>query len=370
MNIFNIIIGVLAAVLCIGFIIFVHELGHFLAALKYGVGVGEFSMGFGPILFSKEKNGIKYNLRLFPLGGFVSIKGEEGENEDPNDPANFQNKTLWERVVIIAAGALMNYVAAIILFLIVGIFFGVMTMAPVQSPVISNVLKDKPAAQAGLKKGDIITSVNGTAAAGWENMVEMIHQNPGRSIAVVVKRGNENLTFNIVPESFVDKENGKTIGLIGIEPTHLIDLQFKKVGIMGAVYWTIEQTALWTYAPFKILIAIFSKQVPASMVAENMMGPLGIGHFIFQVVEKGVAPLIYICALISVSLGILNLLPIPALDGMRIFIMVIGAVIGKKIDPQKENLVHTIGFYCLLFLVILITKQDLVRIIQGTNYFK
>ncbi|MCD6309680.1 MAG: site-2 protease family protein [Candidatus Eremiobacteraeota bacterium] len=370
LDIIHFIIGILAAVFSIGLIIFVHELGHFMAARRYGVAVNEFSLGFGPLLWSKQVKDTKYCLRLFPLGGFVSIKGEDGTNDDPDDQTNFQNKSLWQKVVILAGGPLMNYVIAIILFLVVGMFFGVMTMHGITSPRVSKVMKGMPAEKAGFKKGDIIASVDGIPVKDGIQMVELINARPGQQVDIGVRRGDEVLEFTLTTDAVKDEYSGETIGLIGIRPTLLIDLNFKKIGILEAIYWSIEQTAFWTYAPFKIVGAMVSKQVSAKAVAENLMGPIGIAHFIFEVVERGFAPLLYICALVSVSLGILNLLPIPALDGMRIFILVIGAVIGKTIDPEKENIVHTVGFYVLLFLIILITKQDVIRIIEGTHYFK
>ena len=243
------IFGIIVVFLCFGFIIFIHELGHFLMARRVGVKVLEFALGFGPKLWSKkdEKTGTLYALRAFPFGGFVSMEGEEikeGEKVNPDDPTNFQNKTRWERMQVIAAGPLMNYISAILIFIFVGFAFGVGEMY--LKPKVGKVLDNSPASKIGLKEGDFITSINGTKVTDAMEMIDLIHKHPAKNIDVTYTRDGKEYSVSVetmVREFQIDddkdanglkviEKDGKKyvqMGLLGFQPdTKSLDIRFKR----------------------------------------------------------------------------------------------------------------------------------------------
>ena len=348
------IFGIIVVFLCFGFIIFIHELGHFLMARRVGVKVLEFALGFGPRLWSKkdEKTGTIYALRAFPFGGFVSMEGEEikeGEKVDPDDPTNFQNKTKWEKMQVIAAGPLMNYISAILIFIFVGFAFGVGEMY--LKPKVGKVLENSPASKIGLKEGDFITSINGTKVTDAMEMIDLIHKYPAKSIDVTYTRDGKEYSVSVetmVREFQIDDDkdvNGLKIiekdgkkyvqmGLLGFQPdTKSLDIRFKRVPA-GAVFKDcFDKTWKFTISPFVAVAMICKGQVKSKEVIEGSSGPVGIGQMFFEMYNKGFPALLFFIAIINVLIGVFNLIPFPALDGSRILSLGISAIIGKDFDP-------------------------------------
>lgn len=385
------IFGIIVVFLCFGFIIFIHELGHFLMARRVGVKVLEFALGFGPKLWSKkdEKTGTLYALRAFPFGGFVSMEGEEikeGEKVNPDDPTNFQNKTRWERMQVIAAGPLMNYISAILIFIFVGFAFGVGEMY--LKPKVGKVLDNSPASKIGLKEGDFITSINGTKITDAMEMIDLIHKHPAKNIDVTYTRDGKEYSVSVetmVREFQIDddkdanglkviEKDGKKyvqMGLLGFQPdTKSLDIRFKRVSA-GAVFKDcFDKTWKFTISPFVAVAMICKGQVKSKEVIEGSSGPVGIGQMFFEMYNKGFPALIFFIAIINVLIGVFNLIPFPALDGSKILTLGIAAIIGKDFDPEKENMVHTIGFIILLAAVVFFTYNDILRLVKGISFFK
>lgn len=341
------------ALIIFGLLIFVHEFGHFIVAKLVGVRVEEFSIGMGPKAFSLKKGDTLYSIRILPIGGYVKMTGESGlEEEDDlakDDPKRFNNKTVAERAGVIIAGPLMNFILAVVLFSLIFVFIGI----PYATTEIGEVLENSPAEIAGLKSGDMIVAINGQEVSEWSEMVEIIHTNPERELYFTIERGQTKYGINITPK--LDKENN--VGLIGITPGQS---GFKKENPFKAIILGLNRT---------VEILIFTVIALVDMIAGKMgmgevTGPVGIVKLIGESAKVGFIYLVNLTALISINLGLLNLLPIPALDGSKLIFLGIEAIRGKPVDARKENFVHIIGFALLMTLMLFITYRDVVKLFE------
>ncbi|WP_034419755.1 RIP metalloprotease RseP [Thermanaerosceptrum fracticalcis] len=337
----------IASILVFGMIIFVHELGHFLVAKAAGIRVEEFSLGMGPKITSARRGETLYSLRVLPIGGYVKMAGEMGEEETAGyDPRKFNQKPLLARMAVIIAGPLMNFALAALLFAAVFTVVGI----PQITTNIGQVIANSPAEAAGLKAGDKITHINEKPMSSWNEMVEVIHASPEKKIKLTVVRENKTLNIEVVPK--YDPE-GK-VGIIGITPDKPYwARQGIWAGIKGGIVKTYEITAL--------TISALVQMIAGKASAEGLTGPIGIVQLIDESARVGLVYLTNLTAVISINLGLLNLLPIPALDGSRLFFLFIEGLRGRPINPSKENFVHLIGFALLMLLMVLVTYRDLLR---------
>jgi regulator of sigma E protease len=348
-------VSIILAILVLGFLIFVHELGHFMVAKMAGIHVFEFSMGFGPQLFGfqKDKKSTKYALRVLPLGGFVRMAGmDEDENEEGVNPANnFNDKPLKSRFAVIAAGSVMNFLVAILLFVIT---FGVIGV-PVASDtnVVGEVLADSPAVTAGLKPGDRIVSINGTSTPNWTEVAGSIRESGENDLHVVVERGEQRLDFTITPRYESDAKAYQ----IGVAQ----QLLWEKQGLFAAVKLGLIQSFQLSKLVLDGVVGMITGAVSASDVA----GPVGITVAIGNAAAGGAGSLLIFTALLSINLALLNLLPIPALDGSKLVFLLIEGLRGRPVAPEKEGFINLIGFALLMLVFILVTYNDIARIITG-----
>lgn len=379
------IIGIVVVFISFGFIIFIHELGHFLMARRVGIKVHEFALGFGPVLWSKKMPDTEtvYALRLFPFGGFVSMEGEdEAKAADPNDPSNFQNKTNWQKIKVIASGPLMNYVVAILLFLVVGFAFGIGEMY--LKPKVGKVLEGTPAQKIQLQTGDYIKSIDGIPVTDAMEMIDIIHKNPNKEISLVIERFvpnapnskiGETVILNLkvtpMPKEVTDENGNKIIiGIIGFQPdTKALDMRFNRVPPGKVFADCADKTIKFSLSPFMAIAMIVQGKIDGKEVAEGSAGPVGIGQMFFEMYKKGFPALLFFLAIINVLIGVFNLIPFPALDGSRIASLAIASALKKDFDPEKEGLVHTIGFWILMVLVIFFTYNDIIRLFKGDKFF-
>lgn len=359
--------GLFAVVLSFGFIVFIHELGHFLGARRVGVTVSEFVLGFGPRLLSKKKDKTEYSLRLFAFGGFVKLEGEDTDEADPDDPGNIQNKTVLQRILVVACGPLMNYLMALVLFWFVGFIYGVGDFYP--RPCIGKVFDGYPAQAAGLRPGDLIIAIDGMPIKTQEEMVGTIHRKPNQIITVVVRRGGVEFTKKIKTVEKVDR--GQKIGIIGFESDMTaLDITFHREGV-GTVLWDgVKKVAIYTAAPVIALKLILQKKMEPKMLKEGSAGPIGIAQMIFEMHRKGLGSLLFFGAVINVCIGWINLVPFPPLDGARILFLGISGILRKPFDQRKEGLIHQVGFMILIVVVLIFTYQDILRLIQGKAIFR
>ncbi|NLN06053.1 MAG: RIP metalloprotease RseP [Firmicutes bacterium] len=331
-----------ASVVIFGLLVFFHELGHYAAAKKAGIGVLEFAIGFGPRLFSWERGGTSYSLRVFPLGGFVRLVGEDPEESE--EEGSFQKQPVWKRFAVIACGPLMNILLSALLFSL--LYFAFLGVPDYGSTAIGKLLPNGVAEKAGLQSGDRILSIAGEEVNSWLEVVSVIHANPQEEIEIVFIRGNDIRSVKVIPMR--DPQTGN--GLIGIQA------ETKFYNLFGAVRLGFEHT-FWLLR----YIAVSLVQMVTGRVAPDLVGPVGIIHIVGEVAKTGIMNLVQLAAIISLNLGFLNLLPIPALDGSRLLFLFVEGVRGKPVDPQKESFIHFIGFTLLILLMIVIAYRDLMR---------
>lgn len=342
------------ALIVFGLLISVHEFGHFIIAKLVGIRVEEFSIGMGPKAFSTQKGETLYSIRILPIGGYVKMTGETGiEEEDvliKNDPKRFNSKTVGQRAAVIVAGPLMNFFLAVLLFALVFSFVGIPTAD--DSTIIGEVIPNSPAEEAGLKSGDKIVAIDGQEVTQWSEMVKIIHSQPEQELAFTVDRKGQTLHYKITPQ--LDPENN--IGLIGVSP----NTYWNKVNPLKAVSLALQRTWDIIKLTFLAIVQMFSGQVDTGDVA----GPVGIVQLIGESARFGLIYLINLTALLSINLGLLNLLPIPALDGSKLIFLSIEGLRGKPIDAKKENFVTIIGFALLMTFMLFVTYQDIVRLFK------
>ena len=335
-----------AAIFVFGILIFFHELGHFAVAKAVGIKVYEFSLGFGPKLVGVLRSGTVYNLRLLPLGGFVRMAGMDPEDKEAGEGERFGDKSVMQRMAVIAAGPLMNFVLAWLLFAIILVALGGDPIA--DSTSIKDVVPGSPAQQVGLQGGDEIYSIEGQKVAGWQDITSAIHQRPGQATDIVVLRGGQQLEYQVTPQT---AEEGR--GVIGIYPYR------ESVNALLAMTMGVKLTGQTVYNIIYFIGQMFTGRVPA-----DLGGPVRIVYEIDRAVETGVLFLLQLAAFLSINLGLFNLFPIPALDGSRLIFLGFEALRGRPVDPARENYIHLVGFGFLLLLVVFITYNDILQLLM------
>jgi regulator of sigma E protease len=413
----------IAFVLIFGLLVFVHELGHLIFAKRAGILCREFAIGFGPKVFSFTKNETVYTIRLLPLGGFVRMAGEDPEmievkpgqmiglkfndkdevnkiiiiNKDEHPDATvveveridlehkmfvegyeasseegrlerftvsdtsffvndgeevqiapykrqFGSKTLGQRAMAIFAGPMMNFVLAFFLFAIIGVFQGY----TVDKPIMGEITSDGAAQEAGLQEGDVVKAIDGESVSSWTDVVSKVVKHPGEEVTFDVERNGQAEEINVTPKS--EKRGEETVGVIGV-------YQPVEKSFFGAIANGVTETLTWT----KEIVLTLGKLVTGQFSIDMLSGPVGIYVSTEQVAQSGFYYLMKWAAALSINLGIVNLLPLPALDGGRLLFFLVEALRGKPIDRQKEGIVHFIGFALLMLLMLVVTWNDIQR---------
>jgi regulator of sigma E protease len=352
---------ILPFIVVLGILIFFHELGHFLVAKLFNVKVLKFSLGFGYKLIGKTIGETEYLISTIPLGGYVKMLGENEDQEEPvpqwEQERAFNNQHVLKRIAIVAAGPFFNMLLAVLLFCGLYLVSGNQVMVP----EIGQVRADSPAENAGLKKGDIIVTVQGQPIESWTEIKEIVNMSPGQAVTIAVKRGADLLSFTIVPEETTVKnlfgEDVKS-ALIGIVASG----QFKTVplGPIQAVREGILKTWEITELTLLTVVKLFQRVVPL----KTLGGPIMIGQMTGQLAQEDFSYLIPFMAVISVNLAILNLLPVPILDGGVILFCLIELLIGKPISLKKRDLAQKVGLFLLLCLMAVVFYNDLARLFQ------
>ena len=348
-------------ILVISLLILVHEWGHFYSARKLGVRVEEFGFGFPPRIMSRVKNGIRYSINLFPLGGFVKIFGEHGEGEE--DKASFISRPIWQRFIILAAGVFMNAALAWALFSI-GSALGVPQIAGEEAigvPVsVVGVLPGSPAEQAGIKFGDEVLEMRSSDISlrveSEKDVRDFTLAYRGENITVVVNRRSEIHEIKVTPRTQVPENEGP----LGVALGRLV---VKKVSWYLAPVEGIRMLARSGILTLQGFFMISKELIFEGKTSVAVSGPVGIFSFAQDSRALGVSFFLQFMGILSVNLAILNFLPIPALDGGRVLFLLIEKIRGRRINPAAENVIHTIGFVLLILLMILVTYKDIARIV-------
>lgn len=357
--------SIVTAILVLSALVLVHELGHFLAARRQGVGVEKFSIGFGPRLWSVRRGETEYLISAFPLGGYVKMVGEHPEDQDehgarkaPPDPAkSFERKSVGARIQIIAAGPLFNLVFAVIVFALV-----YMVGVPVLLTTIGTVQANYPAADAGLRTGDTITAIDGRNVGTWDELTDLVHSSAGVERTFTVRRGSETLNFRITPKASPSTTvfgEATSIGLIGITPAE----QFtkKRFGPLRAVGQSLKRTGEIMVLTLVGIWKIFQRVVPASTIG----GPIMIVQMAGQQAELGVLNLVFFAAFLSIELGLFNLFPIPILDGGQIWFLALEALRGRPMSRRVKDVTQQIGLALLVMLMVFAFYNDIMRWFTG-----
>ncbi|MGI5839581.1 MAG: RIP metalloprotease RseP [bacterium] len=337
----------LTSIIIFGLLVFIHELGHFLAAKSSGILVEEFSLGLGPKIMSVQRGGTDYGLRLFPLGGFVRMAGDGPEPVDSENA--FNRKSVWQRMRVIAAGPAMNFLLAAVMFSLLIYSSGIPTGNISTTTEIGEIVLGEPADTAGLLPGDRIAAIDGVPVETWDDLVEIISASPGEQVELTIRRDSRTINLAVTPK---EREDGGR-GWIGITPSY----EVRHPGIWEAVGAGFRQMVYVTSYIFTQLVRMIARQAPA-----DLTGPLGVAQIIGRAARLGFLYVLNIAAVINVNIGLFNLIPIPALDGSRLFFLLTEAVRGRPVDPEKENFFHLVGFALLMVFAVFILYRDAVRI--------
>ncbi|MCD6533385.1 MAG: RIP metalloprotease RseP [Deltaproteobacteria bacterium] len=348
-----------SAIIVLGILIFVHELGHFLVAKFCGVRVLVFSLGFGPRLCGFRKGDTEYLLSAVPLGGYVKMLGE-GKGEDgveltaEEKPFSYEYKSPWQRLAIIVAGPGANILFAALVFSVVYLF-GV----PSLSSVIGEVNHEMPAYSAGFQTGDKIVKIDTLAIADWEQLSAAVRASGGSELVIAYERGNELLEARVVPKRMESKnmfgENVVTY-IIGITASGETVVKHYRPG--QALIQGLKETWKVSY----LTVLGFIKMIERVIPAKDLGGPIMIAQMAGQHAKAGILSLLYFMGIISVNLGILNLFPIPVLDGGHLLFITMEIILGRPVSRQKMEIAQQVGLFLLISLMIFVFYNDLSRI--------
>jgi regulator of sigma E protease len=341
----------------LGILIFFHELGHFLVARLCGVGVEKFSLGFGPKLFGKKIGRTDYIVSAMPLGGYVKMVGENpGADINPVDiPVSFTHKHVFKRILIVAAGPFFNFFLAVIIFF--GIFQSYGSF--ILKPVIGDVNEGLPAHQAGLQKDDQVIEINGLAIKSWEEMAGIITGSKGKSLALTVRRGESTFAAKVIPKQisakniFGEEIKRYVIGIKSSGDTFVRDLN---------PFQALSESIIQTWRISKLVVISIVKILQGTISVKNIGGPIMIAEMAGQQAREGAVNFIFFIALLSVNLGVLNILPIPVLDGGHLIFFFIEAATGHPVSIKVREIAQQAGIVILILLMIFVFYNDIARI--------
>ena len=359
--------GIVAVVVVLGGLIFFHEFGHFVFARLFGVGVRTFSLGFGPRLWSHRRGKTDYCLSLVPLGGYVSLVGQGGVEEDlekiPNDDREFSeremffNRPAWQRLLVIAAGPVANFILACFIYACLALFQG----ASYLLPVVGKTMPDSPAVLAGFAAGDTIIRINDTAISEWAQVSRAVNASTGATLEIEVRRDSEIVTLRVTPRPvqqttvFGETVSAWQIGIVAEGTIGHVPL-----GPGSALFQGLQDTWNITRLMIEGIVKLFQRIVPLN----SLGGPIFIAQTVGQQAQSGVLDVLAIAALISVNLGLLNLLPIPILDGGHIAFLTLEMLLRRPISLAVQEVSARVGLALLLGLMLFVTWNDIMRLLS------
>ena len=352
--------NIFAFVIVLGVLIFFHELGHFLVARFFGVGVEKFSLGFGPKIFGKKVGITEYRVSAIPLGGYVKMVGEEPDTAvEPDQVAlSFTHKHVLKRILIVAAGPVFNVLLAVL------IFYGIFQISGtiILKPIIGSVQEATPAQAAGLKEGDDIVDINGQPVEAWDQMARIIADSKGSQLAVTIRRDGTNQVVQLTPVLKTTKNIfGEDIPRYVIGITAAGESYTQKLNPLGA----LTESLIQTYNIIELTVVSVAKIIQGTVSTKTIGGPIMIAELAGQQAKLGATNLLFFIALISVNLAILNILPIPVLDGGHLLFFTIELIIGKPVSIRIREVSQQAGMFVLILLMIFVFYNDITRIFSG-----
>jgi regulator of sigma E protease len=355
----NVIYAIVSAVIGLGILIVVHEFGHFIVAKKSGVGVLTFSVGFGPKLWKRKIGETEYAVSAFPLGGYVKMVGEEpGEEVKEVDiKKSFSHQALGKRAAIVAAGPIFNLLLAVVTFAFLFMLFGI----PILTTRVDHVTPGLPAAQAGVQKGDRIVAVDGQPIRNWEELANRIRGSQGQPLNLQIKRDDRLMEVTVQP---VRKEGKNVFG--ERQETWLIGVTSSEASIERIGPWRAVGHAFYKTGELSVLtlVALF-KMIKGDVSPKNIGGPLMIAQMAGQQAQEGSRSFFSFIAVLSINLGVLNLLPIPVLDGGHLIFFLVECVLGRPVELKHRERAQQIGVFILILVMIYAFYNDLSRFFEG-----
>lgn len=350
-------VSIFALIVVLGVLIFFHELGHFLVARLFGVGVERFSLGFGPKLVGRTIGITDYRISAIPLGGYVKMVGEEPDAEvDPADiPISFTHKHVFKRILIVAAGPVFNMLLAVIIFFVIFQISGLLIL----KPVIGEVKKETPAHRGGLEKNDQILDIDGLAVESWGDMARIITSSRGKTLTISLRRGESEITVNVTPElkTFKNIFNEDTERYV-IGVTASGEVFSKDLTLLQA----LSEGVIQTYNIAALTTKSVVKLIQGTLSPKTLGGPIMIAQMAGQQAKQGITSLAFFIALISINLAILNFLPIPVLDGGHLLFFFIEAVTGRPVSIKVREVAQQAGIFVLILLMIYVFYNDITRV--------
>lgn len=348
----TILFNILLFVLVLGVIVFIHEFGHFIFAKLNGVYVYEFAIGMGPKLLSKQGKETEYTLRLIPIGGFCQLAGEEVEEDERNKVPKgrrLQDKKAWQRFLIMFFGAGNNFISAIIIIFFISLVWGGTSM----TPKISSMENNYPAKTAGLEKNDIILKINNHKISSMDDVsLYLTIADHEKQTKIQVKKPNGQIrNYKIKPKKVTKGKTTSYVYGIGLK-------QEKTYGFVNAVKYTYKKTS----SIFKQMFITVGYLFTGGIKINQLSGPVGIYSIVGEQSKAGLSSILYLIAFLSINVGFINLLPLPAFDGGHILFIIIEKIKGSPVNPDTENKIHTIGLMLLMLLMIYITFNDIIRL--------
>jgi regulator of sigma E protease len=349
---------IISFVVSLGILIFIHEFGHFLVAKIFRIKVERFSLGFGPRLLGKQVGDTDYRVSAFPLGGYVKMLGESVDEEIPEElqPVSFSHQPLRRRITVVAAGPISNLLLAVLLYGLIFAFFGLTKT----TTDIGSVTPESPAAAAGLQPNDRVLAVDGAPVQEWGELSELIQKSGSRPVQLRLQRGDDVFTVELTPEI---KKTRTILGeevsrpLIGIIASNNIIVE--RVNPLQAVYYAVVQTG----SMIKLTFVVLGKLFAGAISPKTLAGPIGIAQMSGQVAQAGPLAFLSFLALLSINLGVLNLLPIPILDGGHLLFFFIEAVMGKPLSIKKREMAQQVGLFLLIVLMAFVFYNDIYRLV-------
>lgn len=350
--------NIISFVVVLGVLIFVHEFGHFLLAKLVGVGVEKFSLGFGPRIVGRKIGMTDYMISAIPLGGYVKMVGESPGNEVDYSllSLSFSHKSLFKRSLIVLAGPVFNLLLAVLIFFV----FFLVSGLPILQPEVGEVQEGMPAHEAGICPGDRIVSIDANPVTRWEEMADLINQSSGRPLSIEVLRDDRTVLVKVTPKQLSSQNLfGEQIEkyVIGITASGAVTVQ--KLNIFQSAAYGVTQA--WQIAELTVLA--IGKIIAGTLSAKNLGGPIMIAQLAGQQAEAGIVNFIFFIALLSVNLGIINLLPIPVLDGGHLLFFLIEAVSRRPLNHKMREVAQQVGIFVLILLMIFVFYNDIARIL-------
>ncbi len=363
--------AILTFIIILSILVLIHELGHFLVAKRFGIKVEEFGFGFPPRVIGKKIGETLYSINALPIGGFVKLFGEDeagggrvrpsasGQKQGADFNRAFFAKPIYKRALVVVAGVVMNFALAVVIVTYLFTFEGI--PSPGRDIEITEVVENSPAQSSGLKKGDIIRKINGTKIESSESLISQTRENLGEETTILIERDGKLTAINVIPR----KEYPADQGPMGIAVSQDIDVV--KHPFPMSIFYGFKQAvsdAVLIIFAFKDMLVSLITQLS---VPQGVAGPIGIAQLTGEFVKVGPNAVLALIYMLSLSLAVLNILPIPALDGGRLFFILIEAVTRRKVHPKFEAYAHMIGIVLLLTFLAFISFKDILRVISGES---